>query len=67
MVDRCVGVKADHGFQRSKLIFALLPLHYHTFTIFYNCPVKQDIFDKGSDISFVRNIDCGHSLKPRRF
>ena len=30
---RRVGVKADHGVQRSKLIFALLALRYHTFIV----------------------------------
>ena len=30
---RRVGVKAHHGVQRSKLIFALLALRYHTFIV----------------------------------
>ena len=32
-MDRRVGVKADHGRQRSKLIFALLLLRHHAFTV----------------------------------
>ena len=63
-MDRRVGVKADHGVQRSKLIFALLALRYHTFIVTILelfCKTGQFLI-KIAILVLVRNIECGEAV-----
>ena len=62
-MDRRVGVKADHEIYFSPSPF-MLPHLYNILQLF--CKTGRFSIEN-SDISFVRNIDCGYSLEPRRF